>query len=98
MIPRLRRLWSILISNFHFKVISVLLACMLWGAINNEPQSVAVFKVPLIFRNYPRGTEVTGDTISALDVRVTASSGIIKRLDPGDISAFVDLSDWSLGE
>ncbi len=98
MIPRLRWLGKALVSNFHLKVTSVLLASMLWGAINDEPQSVAVFKVPLIFRNYPRGIEVTGDTISTLDVRVTASSGIVKRLDTGDISAFVDLSDWSLGE
>ena len=98
MIPRLKWLGKSLVSNFHLKATSVLLACLLWGAINGEPQSVAVFKVPLIFRNYPKGIEVTGDTINTLDVRVTASASIVKRIDTADISAYVDLSDWSLGE
>ena len=85
-------------SNFHLKLTSVLLGCLLWVAINGEPQSVVDYKVPLELRKYPKGVEVTGETVSTLDVRVKATSGMVRRLDPSDISAFIDLGDWSLGE
>jgi YbbR domain-containing protein len=98
MIQQLRWIGKIITSNFHLKLTSVLLASLLWVALNGEPQSVLLFKVPLEYRNYPKGIEVMGDTVNSVDVRVTASSGIVKRIDSGDITAFIDLSDWSLGE
>jgi YbbR domain-containing protein len=98
MIQPLRRIGKIITSNFHLKLTSILLASLLWVALNGEPQSVLLFKVPLEYRNYPKGIEVMGDTVNIVDVRVTAPSGIVKRIDSGDIVAFIDLSDWSLGE
>jgi YbbR domain-containing protein len=86
------------LRNFHLKLTSVLLALLLWVAINGEPQSAIVLKVPLEYRNYPKGIEVLGDTLNTVDVRLSASSSLIKRLDPTDIAAVIDLSDWSLGE
>jgi YbbR domain-containing protein len=86
------------LRSFHLKLTSVLLALLLWIAINGEPQSAIVLKVPLEYRNYPKGIEVLGDTLNTVDVRLSASSSLIKRLDPADIAAVIDLSDWSLGE
>jgi YbbR domain-containing protein len=86
------------LRNFHMKLTSVLLALLLWVAINGEPQSAIVLKVPLEYRNYPKGIEVLGDTLNTVDVRLSASSSLIKRLDPADIAAVINLSDWSLGE
>ena len=98
MIQQLRWIGEVVTSNFHLKLTSILLASLLWLAINGEPESVFLFRVRLEYRNYPKGIEVIGDTVNNVDVRVTASSGIAKRIDSGDISAFIDLSDWSLGE
>ena len=98
MIHRVLWLKNLAAVNWHLKLTSVLLASLLWVALNGEPQSVVVFRVPIEYRNYPKGIEVIGDNINSIDVRVTASSGIVKRLDPTEITAFIDFSDWSLGE
>jgi YbbR domain-containing protein len=89
---------SLVTKNLRLKLTSVLLATLLWAAINAEPHSVVVFKVPLQYRNYPKGVEVMGDTTNSVDVRLTASSRVVRRLDPSDITVLVDLSEWSLGE
>lgn len=84
--------------NFHLKLTSVLLALLLWVTINGEPKSEIRFRVPLEYRNLPKGIEVLDDTVNAIDVRLSASSSMIKRLEATDITAAIDLSDWSYGE
>ena len=86
------------VTNFHLKLTSVLLALLLWVTINGEPKSEIRFKVPLEYRNLPRGIEVLDDTVNTVDVRLSASSSMIKRLEASDITVAIDLSDWSYGE
>jgi YbbR domain-containing protein len=85
-------------TNFHLKLTSVFLAMLLWVTINGEPKSEIKFRIPLEYRNLPPGIEVLDDTVNAVDIRLIAASGMIKRLEASDITATVDLSDWSYGE
>ena len=89
---------NLFLRNFHLKLISVLLALLLWITINGEPKSEVGFRAPLEYRNSPDGIEVLGELANSVDVRVSASSSVVKQLDAGDISVVIDLSDWSLGE
>jgi YbbR domain-containing protein len=86
------------LTNFHLKLTSFFLALLLWVTINGEPKSEIRFRVPLEYRNLPKGIEVLDDTVNAIDVRLSASSSMIKRLEASDITAAIDLSDWSYGE
>jgi len=52
----------------------------------------------LEYRNLPKGVEVLDDTVNMIDVRLSASSSLIKRLEASDVTAAIDLSDWSYGE
>ena len=85
-------------TNLHLKLTSVFLALLLWVTINGEPKSEIRFRVPLEYRNLPKGIEVLDDTVNTIDVRLSASSSMIKRLESSDITAAIDLSDWSYGE
>ena len=85
-------------TNLHLKLTSVFLALLLWVTINGEPKSEIRFRVPLEYRNLPKGIEVLDDTVNTIDVRLSASSSMIKRLEASDITAAIDLSDWSYGE
>ena len=85
-------------TNFHLKLTSVLLALLLWVTINGEPKSEIRFRIPLEYRNLPKGIEVLDDTVNMIDVRLSAPSGLIKRLQASDVTASIDLSDWSYGE
>jgi len=85
-------------TNFRLKLTSVLLAVLIWLTISGEPKSEIKFRVPLEYRNLPKGVEVLDDTVNAVDIRLSASTGMIKRLEAADVTATVDLSDWSYGE
>ena len=54
--------------------------------------------MPLEFRNTPSKVEVLSDSVNMVDIRVLASSSLVKRINPSEISATVNLSNWSLGE
>jgi YbbR domain-containing protein len=79
------------------KVVSLTLAVLLWIALNGEPKSEIGLKVPLEFRNSPKGVEVLGET-NTVDIRLSASSSIVKRIDASEVTASIDLSEWTAGE
>lgn len=93
----LRYLRNLLLRNLQLKLVSLGLAALLWIALNVEPKSEISLKVPLEFRNTPKGVEVLGGT-NTVDVRLSASSSIVKRIDASDVTASLDLSEWSAGE
>ncbi len=86
------------VRNLRLKIISLVIAFFLWIALTSEPKSEVGFRVPLEFRNSPQHVEVLGDTVNSIDIRLSGISSLVKRIDVSDISASVDLSDWSLGE
>jgi YbbR domain-containing protein len=97
MILWLRYFRNLLLRNLQLKVVSLALAILLWIALNSEPKSEIGLRVPLEFRNSPKGVEVLGET-NAVDVRLSASSSIVKRIDASEVTASIDLSDWAAGE
>ncbi|MCI0624571.1 MAG: hypothetical protein L0387_23475 [Acidobacteria bacterium] len=97
MILWLRYFRNLLLRNAQLKLVSLVLAVLLWIALNGEPKSEVGLKVPLEFRNSPKGVEVLGE-VSSVDVRLSASSSLVKRIDASEVTASIDLSDWSPGE
>ena len=78
-------------------MVSLTLAVLLWIALNVEPKSEIGLNVPLEFRNSPKGVEVLGET-NSVDIRLSASSSIVRRIDASAVTASVDLSEWAPGE
>ncbi|MSO22775.1 MAG: hypothetical protein EXQ58_05870 [Acidobacteria bacterium] len=97
MILWLRYFSNLLLRNLPLKVVSLTLAVLLWIALNNEPRSEVGLRVPLEFRNSPKGVEVLGDT-NTVDIRLSATSSIVKRIDASGVTAAIDLSEWTPGE
>jgi len=97
MILWLRYFRNLLLRNLQLKVVSLTLAILLWIALTGEPKSEIGLKVPLEFRNSPKEVEVLGET-NAIDIRLSASSSIVKRIDASEVTASIDLSDWTPGE
>jgi len=97
MILWLRYFRNLLLRNLQLKVVSLSLAVLLWVALNVEPKSEIGLKVPLEFRSSPQGVEVLGET-NTVDIRLRASSSIVKRIDASDVTASIDLSEWTQGE
>jgi YbbR domain-containing protein len=77
--------------NIGLKVLALALATLLWLTVAGEHVGERVMRVPLEFHNIPADLEIVGDPPNAVDVRVRGSSGVISRLQPGDVVASLEL-------
>jgi YbbR domain-containing protein len=84
--------------NWILKVVSLLLATLLWAAVSHEASSEIGLEVPLEFRNIPARLEITGDTINTVQVRLRGSSNVIKDITAKDVATTIDLSSMNTGE
>lgn len=80
---------------FHhlgLKFLAVALATVLWLTVAGEHVVERGMRVPLEFRNKPPELEIVGDPPASVDVRLSGSSALLSRLDPGEIVAVLDLA------
>ena len=85
-------------DNLALKLVSLVLAGLLWFVIAGETTSEMGVSVPLELQNFPKDLELTGDAVDSVEVRLRASPGIMHALGPGEISAQIDLSGSGEGE
>lgn len=79
--------------NLGLKVLALALAALLWLTVAGEHVGERVMRVPLEFHNIPPDLEIVGDPPTTVDVRVRGSSGVISRLQPGDVVASLELGE-----
>jgi len=84
--------------HIGLKVLSVVLAVMLWMVIAGEETVERGLRVPLELQQFPPGLELLGDVPTTADVRVRGPAGTLSRLSPGEIVAVVDLRGARAGE
>jgi YbbR domain-containing protein len=84
-------------ANLPLKVVSVVVATVLWLAVAGQSTVERNIQVPLEYRNVPAGMEIVGDPPGAVDVRLRGSSGNLARVVQGDVVAALDLSNARRG-
>jgi YbbR domain-containing protein len=80
-----------LFRNLALKVVSVVLAALLWLIVAGERTVERALRIPLEFTNIPAQLELVGDPPTAVDVRVRGASGTLSRLSAGDMAAVLDV-------
>lgn len=78
-------------QNLALKVVSVVLAALLWLIVSGEQTVERVLRIPLEYTNIPEQLELVGETPTVVDVRVRGSSGTLGRLSPGELAAVLDV-------
>ena len=84
--------------NWLLKIVSLLLATLLWAAVSNEASSEIGLEVPLEYRNIPPQMEITGDMTNTIQVRLRGASNVIKEITTKDVATAIDLSQMTPGE
>jgi YbbR domain-containing protein len=84
--------------NWLLKLISIVLAVMLWMFVATEASSEVGMEVPLEYRNIPSQLEITGDTTNVVQVRLRGSANIIRQISAKDVSTTIDLSKMRPGD
>jgi YbbR domain-containing protein len=80
------------------KVVSVVLAALIWVLVSGEQIVERAFRIPLEFTNLPASLELAGNAPNVVDVRVRGSSGALSRLAAGELVAVLDLRQARAGQ
>ena len=88
----------LLFENISFKIISVLLAVMLWFFVTSRGQSEMSIDVPLEYKNVPQGLEIVNHSMKTVTLNIKGQERVIKNIKPSDIRVPLDLSRAKQGE
>ena len=85
-------MFSWLTNNWTLKLISLVLALLLWVFIMGERRVEVGYRVPLEIQNMPEGLMVANQVPSVVDVRVSGPRTLLAKISASDISILVDLT------
>ncbi len=77
--------------HFGLKILSVVLATLIWMLVAGQREAERSLRVPLEYRNIPEQLEMLGDPTSVVDVRLRGTSGALAQLRGTDMVAVIDL-------
>ena len=86
----LRYLRSLILDNLALKILSLLLAFLLWVQIAGQQRVQRSVAVPVEFINMPVGLEITNDYPREVNVVISRPSSL--RMDERQLAAVIDLS------
>jgi YbbR domain-containing protein len=84
--------------NLGLKVLSLVLALVLWLTVTRDQVVERSLRVPLEYQSIPAGLVIAGDPPGAVDVRVRGASSTLGRLEPGAVVAVLDLQGARPGQ
>jgi diadenylate cyclase len=91
------RLGSLLFSNWHLKMLSIVVSASLWFVIVGPQRSELGLTAPIQYTNLPPDMEITGTWTDRVDVRVRGSEASLANLKPGSVRVVLDLSSVVTG-
>src|SRR3990167_7034987 len=77
--------------HLGLKLLSILLAALIWLLVSGEQIVERTMRIPLEFTNLPAELELVGAPPDLVDVRVRGSSGSLSRVASGELVAVLDL-------
>jgi len=86
------------IRNIGLKIVSLVLAALLWLLVSGEQTVERALRIPLEFTNLPTQLELVGQPPAVVDVRVRGSSGTLGRVTAGELAAVLDVRTGRVGE
>jgi YbbR domain-containing protein len=84
--------------NPGLKLVSVMLAALLWMTVSRDQLVERSVRVPLEFQNVPEGIEIVGDPPGTVDVRIRGASSQVSRIEAGELIAVLDLRGARAGQ
>jgi YbbR domain-containing protein len=93
---RIGTIWPF--RHFGLKVLSVVLAVLLWLMVSGEETVERGLRIPLELQQFPSALELRSEPPSNIDVRVRGGSGVLSRLSPVDVVAVLDLHTAQAGQ
>jgi len=87
------------VQNLFLKVLSLLLASLLWLAISRDEQpAIVAIRAPIVFQHVPPLLEISTEAIPEAQIRVRGPERSVRQLRTNEVQAEIDLAGVSAGE
>jgi len=83
--------------NISLKLLSIVLAIILWYFVMSEKSGETALSISPDFRNIPSSLIIFKNPVESINIRVTGPATLLRGLSPRDIKAVIDLSDAEPG-
>jgi YbbR domain-containing protein len=84
--------------NLGLKLISLALAVGVWLAVARDPVAEIAVDVAIEFRDIPQNLEISSESIPKAQIRLRGPERVIRRLEPADVYAEIELNGLKPGE
>jgi len=88
----MKMVWRTLTDNLGWKLLSVLLAVLLWVAVEGEPELVTVQAVPVFYRNVGPTLALVSNPPATVRVELRGPSDVLGRDNLSSVALLLDLS------
>jgi YbbR domain-containing protein len=87
------------VQNLFLKVLSLLLASLLWLAISRDEQpAIVAIRAPIVFQHVPQLLEISTESIPEAQIRVRGPERTVRQLKTNEVQAEIDLAGVGAGE
>jgi len=83
--------WRALTDNLGWKLLSLLLALLLWVAVEGEPELVTVQTVPVYYRNVGPTLALVANPPASVRLELRGPSDVMGRQNLSNVAVIVDL-------
>lgn len=84
--------------NWIVKLVSLVVALLLWLYLNYEQLPEKYFSVPLEIRNIPKALSIAESYQNTVSIRVKGIENVLQRITPKDFTAGIDLRNGVVGK
>lgn len=95
MISRLRH---ILFDHIALKIMSFVIAILMWYGVAHDPVSELSLQVPVEFSRPPKDLDYTSDVIPEAQIRLRGPARVLRELPQESVHALIDLQGAVIGE
>jgi len=88
----MRMVWRALTHNLGWKLLSVLLAVLLWIAVEGEPELVTVQSVPVFYRNVEPTLALVSSPPATVRLELRGPSDVLSHDNLSNVALLLDLA------
>lgn len=88
----MKAVWRALTDNPGWKLLSVLLAVLLWVAVEGEPELVTVQSVPVFYRNVDPSLALVSSPPATIRLELRGPSDVLGRDNLSGVAVLLDLA------
>jgi len=88
----MRPVWRALMLNPGWKLLSVILAVLLWIAVEGEPELVTVQAVPVFYRNVDPSLALVSNPPATVRLELRGPTDVLSRDNLSNVAVLLDLA------